>query len=489
MNLLEKLGNISLGRIITRGNANYRINFVDDIENIELLLAHGIPEGLPYIFSSIIIYVSIFIADWRLGLISLIQIPIGIITMGLMIKSGKEKSNELQKSLSTLTNTILEYVMGMEVIKTFNKNESSFRKVENIVDSHEKFTIDWFRSNWNYMAVFQSVVPSTLLFVLPIGMYMVMNGVLEISVLLFISIMLLAVSTPLKKIMNLAPILYNVINRIDILEKEFNKGYLVVGTENVDIQNHNLAFNKVRFAYDDKEILHDISFDIEKGTRIGIVGESGSGKSTIAKLIMHYWDVNSGEITLGGIDIRKIPLTQLMDNISFVSQDNFLFNISIKENLLIGNKNATEGDIIEACKLARCHDFILNLENGYNTVAGDSGNKLSGGERQRITIARALLKNTPILVLDEMTSYTDAENDKKINEAIENISKGRTINTIAHRLHSIQNMDKILLIDNGKLLAEGKHETLLKNNKYKELWDRYLYSTEFKLQVSEVQNA
>lgn len=285
--------------------------------------------------------------------------------------------------------------------------------------------------------------------------------------------------------MNFFPVLYNITKKIEILEKQFEQPEIKAEHEETEIESTDITFEDVTFAYEDTNILDCMSFHIKKNQKIGIVGESGSGKSTIGKLLMHYWDVNSGSIKLGGVDIRKMSLSKLMEHISYVSQDNFLFNCSIRENLLIAKPDATEEELINACKAACCHDVIMGLENGYDTNVGDSGNKLSGGERQRITIARAILKNADIVILDEATSFTDAQNDALINKAVRNLAKDKTLITIAHKLSNVVDMDKIMLIDRGKLIAFASHEELLENQIYKNLWGRYVKTVGYKFKNKE----
>lgn len=480
-----KLKNVSLGSIMSKGAGAYRQNFVDDIESIELLLAHGLPEGLPYAISCFSVYIVIFIVDWRMGLLSLVTLPIGIIAMCGMAMSGLEKSEKYRLSLVNLNKVIIEYVSGMEVVKIFNKTKQSSKKISDAIVEYRDFTADWYQSNFNYMAVFQSVTPSTIAVMLPAGMYMVYKGSLDIPVLLFCIMLALSISMPLLKLMNFFPIIYNVVTKIEILEQQFEQPEITVGNRDSEVKSSDIEFCDVTFGYEDATVLENMSFKIEKNQKIGIVGESGSGKSTIGKLLMHYWDVHKGSIKLGGVDIRDISLQKLMKQISYVSQDNFLFNFSIKENLIIAKPDATEEELINACKAACCHDVIMGLENGYDTNVGDSGNKLSGGERQRITIARAILKNADIVILDEATSFTDAQNDAMINAAIRNLSKDKTLITIAHKLSNVKDMDKIMLIDQGKLVAYAPHEQLLEEPIYKKLWERYVKTIGYKFKVKE----
>jgi ABC-type multidrug transport system fused ATPase/permease subunit len=480
-----KIKKISLGTILTKGAGGYRQNFVDDIENIELLLAHGLPEGLPYFISCITVYIALFIVDFRIGLLSLITIPIGIIAMGGMVKSGTEKQEQYHKSLVNLNNSIIEYVKGMEVVKIFNKTKISNKKINDAIVSYRDFTVGWYKNNWNYMAVFQSVVPSTVAFILPCGLYMVYNGTLELSVLLFCIILALSISTPLLKLMNYFPVLHNVINKIEKLEQQFDQPEIKVGNSDNMVKSNDIEFNDVTFSYDNTQVIKNMNFKIKENSKIGIVGESGSGKSTIGKLMMHYWDIDSGQILFGGVDIRDISLKELMSRVSYVSQDNFLFNMSIKDNLLIAKPDATDEEIIKACKYAQCYDLIMSLDDGFNTNVGDCGSKLSGGERQRITIARAILKDSSVIILDEATSYTDPENNVLIDKAIMHLTENKTLITIAHKLKTMKDMDNIILVDEGKLVDFAPHEKLLNNDIYKNLWNRHVRSLEYKFNVKE----
>lgn len=481
----SKIKNISLGTIVEKGAGAYRQNFVDDIENIEILLAHGLPEGLPCLISCLTVYIAMFIVDYRIGLLSLITIVIGIFAMGGMVKKSSTKGEQYQKSLVNLNNSIIEYVKGMEVVKVFNKARASNKKINEAIIEYKDFTTNWYKINWNYMAVFQSVVPSTIAFILPIGLYMVYKGTLDLSILLFCIILALSISSSLLKLMNYFPVLHNISSKIKRLEQQFDQPEIQVGTNDKMVSTDDIEFNNVTFSYDDATVINNMSFKITENSKIGIVGESGSGKSTIGKLIMHYWDIDSGSITFGGVDIRNMSLNMLMSKISYVAQDNFLFNMSIKENLLIAKPDATDEEIIDACLKAQCHEFIMGFDKGYDTNVGESGNKLSGGERQRITIARAILKDSKVIILDEATSFTDPENDALINKAIINLTRDKTLITIAHKLSSMKDMDNILLIDEGELIDFAPHEQLLRNSMYKKLWNRHLKSQEYKFNVKE----
>ncbi len=269
------------------------------------------------------------------------------------------------------------------------------------------------------------------------------------------------------------------------LEKDFKEIELKTGKHILNSDHLDISYKNVSFSYDDVVVTKNVSFDINKGEKVALVGESGSGKSTIVKLLMHYYDATHGDIYIGGQRITDIDIESLMDNISYVSQDNFLFDSSIKDNILIGKPNASDQEIINACKAANIHRFIMTLEKGYDTKVGDSGDKLSGGQKQRIVIARAMIKNAPIVILDEATSFTDPENEYYINRAIDKLLENKTVIIIAHKLSRAAESDKIIVVDRGEIKAIGRHDELLKNAIYKKLWDRFVYASEFEFAIKE----
>lgn len=485
LHFAEKLTRLPLGEVILKGPGSYRQNFVDDIEQVEILLAHGLPEGIPYLITCIVVYISLFLADYRLGLLGLLHLPLGLFTMFRMALGSVKINDIYYESIRKLNKAIIEYVAGMKVIKIFGSSLKSYETVNQVIDEHEAVTAGWFQANLNNMSVFQSVMPSTVLFVLPVGLYLVYKGTLSLPLLLFGLVLLFSISAPLLKIMELFPAIYHLKKKIMVLEDSFHSKELIAGQEASVSGENNISLRDVCFSYGEAEVLHGISLQVKEGERVAFVGESGSGKSTLAKLIMHYWDVNSGQVLVGGSDIREMSVERLMDRIGFVSQDNFLFNISIKDNIQIGRPGASDDEIIRAAKVAQCHDFICSLSRGYDTMAGDCGDKLSGGERQRITIARAILKNAPIVILDEATSYTDPENERKINEGIARLTEGKTLIVIAHKLAAVKDFDRLYLIDKGCLAGYGAHGELLSCPLYANLWERYRKSSGYEFDVKE----
>lgn len=482
----EKMTKLPLGVINQKGTGSYKKNFVDDIEQVELILAHMIPEGLPYVIICVLVFTMLFVLDWRLGLLTIASTSIGLVAIFWMIKSGVDKMTYYYESSKNMNSNIVEYIAGMEVIKIFNRTTSSYEKYTSSVEDYKKYTLDWYNESWNYMAIYASVLPCTILFTLPVGTLFYFQGTLELSTLIFALLISISLGSPLLKMVVFFPLIPKLSYQITELEETFAGEELQITDKSLKPESYDLEFENVRFAYDKTEVIKDVSFKVAENSVIALVGESGSGKSTLAKLLVHFWDLKEGKISIGGVNINDISFGDLMDLISYVSQDNFLFNESIMENIRIGKPTASDDEVIAASKLAQCHDFIIKLDQGYDTNVGDDGNKLSGGEKQRITIARAILKDAPIIILDEATTFTDSENEDKIQEAINSLVGKKTLIVIAHRLSSIVEADNILLMDNGELLMQGTHEDLLENsNKYKLLWDAHVESLNWDINIKE----
>lgn len=470
--LADNLMHQPLGEVVDGGTGKYKKSFVEEIGRIELMLAHIIPEGIPNTVLPIAVLVIIFITDWRMGLLSLGSIPFGIIGMGIMMSSGMKKMPLYYESGEKLNNAVVEYVAGMEVIKIFGQTASSYKKYGEAVGNYKIFTLNWFKESWKSMSMVYAGMPCTVLLTLPVGAIFYLNGSIELNTWIFIMMLNLSISAPLTRLINFFPMLPQVSYTVKQLESLYDTPDVKSGNITEYPDNFDVEFKNVTFAYHDKNVLENISFTAKQGTMTGIVGESGSGKSTAARLIVHYWDVSDGQICIGGRDIRDYSFDTLMNMTSYVAQDNFLFAGTIADNLRMGKQNASDEEMIAAAKAAACHEFISKLPKGYDTDVGTLGGKLSGGERQRITIARAILKNAPIIVLDEATAFTDAENENLIRKAISKLTEGKTVIVIAHRLSAIADSDNIIVLDKGKLSAQGTHSGLMKSSSiYKKLWD------------------
>ena len=380
----------------------------------------------------------------------------------------------------------------MEAIKVFNKDGDSFRRFGEAVKGYRDFTLDWYRVCWPWMAVYNSTIPCLALFTLPIGGILVLNGTIALSQLILVLCMSFAVGPAILRALSFGGKIPQLDYKIAELEKMMNGDPVKAGNSSFKGKNYDVEFKNVRFSYKKgkespatpptTEVLHDINLTLTQGTTTALIGESGSGKSTLAKLLVHFYDLDSGAISIGGQDITDMSIEALNNQVSYVAQEQFLFNTTLYENILIGRPNATREEVLDAAHRAQCDEFLERFPKGIDTMAGDSGKQLSGGERQRISLARAILKNAPIIVLDEATAFIDPENEEKMNAAISEIVRDKTVLVIAHRLSSIKKADKICVLKDGNVIAEGKHSTLNKESEeYKKLWKASKAAAEWKI--------
>jgi ATP-binding cassette subfamily B protein len=480
-NITKKMERIPMGVMLDKASGSYKMLVVDTVERIEKPFAHMVPEMTANIVTPLTIIVVLFVMDWRMALGAVATIPIGfLITMGQMI-GYKEKSARYFKANADMNDAIVEYVNGIEVIKAFNQSASSFGKFTNACKYYRDTTLEWWRSCWFFSAAGLSTLSSTLLVTLPLGAYLFMNGKIEFATFLTCAVLSMGISGPILAAMTYAETFASVFQAFTQIDDFLNEKDQIRPDENVQFNGSSFEFKNVTFGYKEKNVLNNISFKTAEKGVTAIVGHSGSGKSTIAKLMAGFWDVGNGDILLGGASLSKIPFKQQMKKISYVAQDNYLFNTSILENIRMGRPEANDEEVYEAAKAAGCHEFISALENGYNTKAGDAGNRLSGGERQRITIARAILKNADVIILDEATAYADPENEAEIQKALSRLIHDKVLIVIAHRLSTIKNAEKILVIENGALADSGTHDELLKKcDLYKSMWERHMAGSEVK---------
>lgn len=472
----DKLYKLPLGYVSDTPSGSLKNVIVERIDSIETTLAHVLPEFTANLLGPLLVIIYLFTIDWRMALISLITIPIGLLCyMGMMIGYEESWKNTIEKT-KILNNTAVEYINGIEVIKAFGKAESSYEKFAVAAKEGAACFVEWMRRCNIYMSMAMIVLPATLITVLPFGGMFYKNGTLPAAAFIFIIILSLGIIAPLITCMSysddLAKIRVIIGQVTEILEQE--EMSRPDKSEKMPVDN-DIILEQVKFGYHEKEILHGINMQIKGGTVNAIVGPSGSGKSTIAKLIAGLWDVNEGRISIGGVDVKNISMEDLNKIIAYVSQDNYLFDLTVRENIHMGNRKATDEEVERAAKDSGCYDFIMKLENGFDTIVGSAGGHLSGGERQRIAIARAMLKNADIIILDEATAYTDPENEAIIQSAVAKLVKGKTLIVIAHRLTTITDSDCIFVIDNGAVIAEGTHEELLKNSPlYKSMWESHI---------------
>ena len=449
--LAEKMMRVPMGVMVDTPSGKLKAMVVDTVDKLEQPLAHMLPEITANVFTPLCIIILLFILDWRMALACMIVIPIGVLLLMGQMKDYKNRSDRYIEASSNMDSSLVEYVNGIEVIKTFSQTGKSFQKFSDSVKNYHDTTLDWWKNTWLYSALGLTVS-------------------IRFSIYITCLILSLGIAGPLIQATYYADNFAVVDASIRQVGNFLDEQELVRPSKEVLLTDDGFHFEHVSFGYDKKEVLHDITFSPVPGGKTAIVGPSGSGKSTITKLMAGFWDVTSGHIIYGCQDIRNIPTSQLMKHISFVSQDNFLFNISIKENIRMGNRNATDEAVIQAAK-----------ECGYDTLVGDAGGKLSGGERQRITIARAILKPADVVILDEASAYADPENEVYIEEAINELVKDKTLIVVAHRLETIENSDKIVVVDQGKIVAEGTQSELLKNCAlYKRLWNETILTSERK---------
>lgn len=480
--LARKLMHLPLGVVESKKIGELKNIFVDKVETIELPLAHMIPEVIGNLLLSAAIFLYIMLIDWRMACALLVTIPIALFAFNKLMSGFNETYAKQMQSNNYMNSAIVEYIEGIEVIKTFNQSQSSYKKYQDAVDNYKIHTLNWFKNTWGYMNLGASVRPSTFLGILPVGMYLISINQLNYAEFFICIVLSLGVVAPIKNFTNYVNHLKSIqyalteVNQILILEE------LALSSRFMEPQSYEIAFNNVGFSYtnDKDERVFKNLFTVPENHFTAIVGESGSGKSTIAKLISRYWDVTTGEITIGNVNIKNIEPKQLNELVGYVGQDNFLLNLTFKENIKLGNPEASDDAVEKAAKLAQCHEFIKKLPEGYDTNVGSVGDKLSGGEKQRVTIARMILKDAPIIVLDEATAYVDPDSEQKIQEALNVLTRNKTLIVIAHRLSTIQHADQIIVLGNQQILEKGSHQLLLKlEAHYKNMWDMHMHTKDW----------
>ena len=472
----EKLARVPLGYVKDTSSGTFKNILVERIDSIETTLAHIVPEFTSNLLAPVIILIYFFMTDWRLALWSLVPVVVGFLSYFGMMIDYKPSFERTVKTTKDLNDAAVEYIDGIEVIKAFGKTESSYAKFTKAAMAYADSFISWMKRCSIFHALMMVVTPYTLLTVLPFGAHYVENGTLTISDFVMCIILSLGIVGPLITVGSYTDDLGKIGVIVDEVVGILEQPELKRPKKSAAVQKDNsITLTDVRFGYHEKEILHGVNMKLEAGTVNAIVGPSGSGKSTIAKLIASLWDVNSGSIKIGGADIKQMSLTDFNRKIAYVAQDNYLFNESVRENIRQGNPDATDEQIIEVTKKSGCYDFIMQLEHGFDTIVGGAGGHLSGGERQRISIARAMLKDAPIVILDEATAYTDPENEAILQNSIAKLVAGKTLIVIAHRLSTVKDSDQIFVVNDGNVAAHGTHDELLASCPlYKEMWNAHI---------------
>lgn len=480
LKIADRLMRAPLGEVMGRRIGYLKNIIMDKVEDIEPPLAHMIPELTSNLLLPLAIFVWMLVIDWRLGLSVLIAPILSMIPMAFLMKNYNSQYAAYMEANNHVNSVIIEYVEGIEVVKAFNQSTSSYEKFVGAVESFKGFTLDWFRSTWKTMNLMLAIMPTTLVGVLPVGLLLNRAGQITPAELAMGIILSLSIVGPLMKVTTFINEAKSMEYAVEAANELLNLPVLPDSGKMVPLRHTDIVLQDVSFSYgmngsEENDVLHRINLTMPEGSFTALVGPSGGGKSTIARLIARFWDVTGGSISIGGRNIKELSIRQLSELVSFVTQDNFLFNCSLKENIRLGNPNATDAEVFAAARAACCDEFIARLEKGYDTSAGDAGRRLSGGEKQRIAIARAILKNAPIVILDEATAFTDPQNEDKIQKSIMALSQGKTLLVIAHRLSTIQNADQIVVLQKGQIVDCGKQEELLARCPlYADLWQAHI---------------
>ncbi len=475
---LQKLARMPLGDVQAKGSGDLKNILVERVDSIEPTLAHVIPEMSSNAVVALATFIYLLVLDWRMALASLITFPLGMVFFMLMMAGYNKNYARTVAATTALNDTAVEYIGGIEVIKAFGKAKSSYEKFVIAAKECARSYIDWMNKSNFYFTFAMNIMPATLLTVLPIGGLFLKNGTLTSEKFMLIVLLSMGLITPVIGCMKFTDDLAKVGTIIGQVTDILTASELPrPETDRETPQDSTVELRDVHFGYNDTEVLHGVNLTFREGTVNALVGPSGSGKSTIAKLIASFWDVSSGSITVGGADIRNISSEHYHKLVAYVSQDNFLFDTTVRENIRMGKPGATDNEVEQAARDCGCYDFIMGLENGFDTVVGSGGGHLSGGEKQRISIARAMLKDAPIVILDEATAYTDPENEAIIQQSVARLVCGKTLIVIAHRLSTIVASDQIAVISDGRVESVGVQEELLQSSPlYQTLWNAHIAS-------------
>ena len=486
----DHITKIPLGYHLTIGSGRLRKIMDENIESVEGFIAHQFPDFVASITAPIVMVIILFVVDWRFGLASLAGIILAFIAEFIGFGSGamKENMGKYQKASEEMNNASVEYVRGMSVVKAFNQTASSFKKLQEAISGYTEWVLKFSLGWQDCMPAFTTIINNIYLILVPVGILIGSNtsNFKEFSMkFIFYLLFVPAIAGVLNKIMYISESFMQIDGNVARMDEILNIPEMPETANPQKPQGEDVVFDHVSFTYtgnNEEKALESVSFAAKQGQITAIVGPSGGGKSTIANLISRFWDVTDGKITIGGVDLRDMAQNDLMRQVSFVFQDIFLFKQSILDNIRMGNRNATEEQVIAAAKAAQCHEFISKLPEGYHTVVGTKGVHLSGGERQRIAIARAIIKDSPIIVLDEATAFSDPENEYLIQKAFEKLMQNKTVIIIAHRLSTIRNADKIIVMEKGQIVESGKHDDLVAaGGRYFQMWNHYTEAINWKL--------
>lgn len=472
--LARHLARLPMGWFQDRRSGGAKQLIVDEPERLEMIIAHGVPDGVSSIGMWLAVTVWLFVVDWRMALAATVLTPVSFVLIFAAIGRSGTLMSEYQRLSERLNGAVVEFLAGMPVVKVFNRTGKSLTETAQTVRAYADVET---QMAWKFLplgAPFYTLVVANVVVILPVGLAMLKLGWIDLATLGFFVILGANYSQPLLRLFNQFQQMAHISMASGLIQSVLETPAQPDTRTRVLLDDHTIRFEKVRFGYGEQDVLHDVSFSAGDGGVTALVGPSGSGKSTIAALIPRLYDVGAGRVTLGGVDVRDIGLDQLMEQIAFVFQDTFLFSGTIAENIRMGKTDATEAEVQAAARAARADGFIGALPEGYATCLGEKGAALSGGERQRIAIARAILKGAPVIVLDEATAFADPDSEAAIQEALSDLSRGRTVIVVAHRLHTITGADQIVVLDRGRVAETGRHEDLLAaGGLYARLWADY----------------
>jgi len=453
------------------GDLNSVVNW--DVQNIQNIPTYVFPRLIETVAVPVFIAAFLFFLDWRMALATLVVLPIAAVVMRAVMKSLDRLAKIRAESSVEANSRMIEYVQGIQVSKAFNQTGSKLQRFEQALRHYKQTNIDLVVKLAFPIIAFVMVLELGFAIILPIGFYLFLGGTLMLKTLLIFLVLGLQLYNPIKNMASYMPELRIMDASMGRIQAVLNEKPLPEPDSDPELSRFDIEFRDVWFKYEDADVLKGVNFSIPQNTITALVGPSGAGKTTIAHLIARFWDVNSGEVRVGGRNIKDMKTDRLLSYIAMVFQDVYLFNDSIIANIRFGNKDASEEEVITAARAAHCHEFIDKLPDGYNTVIGEGGATLSGGEKQRISIARAILKNAPIVILDEATAYVDPENEILIQKAINSLVESRTLVIIAHRLSTIAAADQILVVDQGKVVEQGRHAELVSNGElYSRFWEK-----------------
>ena len=478
LRLADRFLRAPLGDVQSRSIGEIKSMMVDKIENLEPPLAHMIPEGAGHVVLPVVSLIALAGIDWRLALAALVTFPLSMACMALtMVISGKNFQT-YDQSNARMNSAIVEYIEGIEVIKAFGRAGVSYEKYARAITDFRTFVVKWLSSTWVTMKLSFALFPSTLIGTLPAALALANGGVITAPMAALAVMLSISMVGSLARLEVFSENMRQVEFTVKGLEKYLEMPALPEPKERAQVKSMDVTLRDVRFSYTGRaedEVLHGVNLTLPQGSFTALVGPSGGGKSTVAKLIARFWDVTSGSIEIGGVNVKDMPLNQLGEYVSFVTQDNFLFRCSLLENIRLGDPSASDEQVKAAARAAQCEEFIAKLPQGYDTPAGEAGKRLSGGEKQRIAIARMMLKNAPIVILDEATAFADPENEDKLQRSIAALTKGKTLLVIAHRLSTIKNADNIVVLKDGEIAAEGRQDELLeKCPLYRDMWRAHI---------------